>query len=266
MTASGCTLLSEDTAAVADPLPGLWGELGAVNASRHVHKTTGGSTHLRASGGAQGNSSYRELTVIDGDDFGYGPRTELGLNEWQNGENSGSQTNGTFALYKEGDHKITFFSMRFGAGFTSTSSAWQIVGQIRATQPCPAWGPVNGSPALEFVVDEGKFGLHSNWVTKWETTPPANGVWFRVAVDVTYSKDPTKGKVQMFVDNNGDGDFLDADEVSPVMTMATLSYAAVAGNGFAIDDPIPSHLRLGPYHDPWYGTTTVDVDNVQVVG
>lgn len=265
MTAPGCTLLRDDTAAVADPEAGLWGNIEAVSDSRHVHKTTGGSPHLRADGSAQGNTSYRELTVLQGDNF-YGPRCELGRNNYASGENTGIETAGTFALYREGERKITFVSMRFGAGFTSAAVAWQIVMQMKEAQPYGANGPVNGAPALEIAVDEGRLGLHSFWVTKWETTPPANGVWFRMALDVTYSQDPAKGRAQLFVDNDGDGDFLDADEASPVLTMRTLAYVTSQGGGsIPVGGSIPGHLRIGPYHDETYGTTTVDVDNVQVV-
>jgi hypothetical protein len=75
------------------------------------------------------------------------------------------------------------------------------------------------------------------------------------------------------VDRNGDGDALDDGEQSPRIATSTLAteLSGNASGGLAAGDPIPSHLRLGLYHNPTIscpGPTgcPVDVDNVQVVG
>ena len=102
MTAAGCKILRSDTGINADPEPGLWGSIEAVSDSRYQHFTSGGDTHVKADGTSQGDSAYRRMTVIDGDDY-WGERAELGRNWWQNGENGGSETDGAFALAHEGD-------------------------------------------------------------------------------------------------------------------------------------------------------------------
>jgi chitodextrinase len=273
MTAAGCTVLRSDTSTQTDPRPGLWGtvECGTTwpnqDMSRHQLRASGGDFRVMANGAGQGNSSYRELTVRDGDDYG-GERCELGRNAYASGENTGTQTSGTFGLYREGQRKITFFSMRFGAGFTSGANAWQTVMQMKQAQSYGANGPVNGAPALEMQVWGNRIRLHSFWSEKWSAPAPANGIWFRVATDVTYSQDPTTGRVRVYVDRNGDGDFLDSEEVSPVLTIRTLAYVTQQGSGsIPVAGSLPSHLRLGVYHDASaYGTTSVDVDNVQIVG
>jgi hypothetical protein len=202
--------------------------------------------------------------VIDGDDL-YGERCELGRNEYRYGENSGTQTSGTFALYDEGERKITFWSQRYGAGFTSSSSGWQTVMQAKQAQPYADAQPVG--VAMEIQIFAGEVKLMSFWSEKWSAPAPPNGVWIRYALDVTWSQDPAKGKVQLYVDRNGDGDFLDSEEISPVIRVRTLAYMAQASGGsLPVGASIPGHLRLGIYHNPSaYGTTTVDVDNVQSV-
>ena len=250
----------------ADPSPGLWGPIEAASPSRHQRITKGGDVHPRASGVPQRNRAFRRLIVHDGDDF-YGERAELGHNEYRFGENTGGQTTGTFALYREGQRKITFFSQRYGAGFMSTEDGWQTVMQMKQTQPYAGNGPVNGAPALEVQLYQGRVRLRSFWSEKWSTRAPVLRRWIRYALDITYSQDPSVGKAQMFADLNADGDFLDRGEVSPVLGMRTLAYVTAGGSGtIPLGDSIPGHLRLGIYHDTSvYGSATVDVDNVQVL-
>ena len=268
MTAPGCALLREDTAAVSNPEAGLWGNIECANDSRYSYLTSGGDAKPKANGTSQGNDAFRRMTVVDGDDFA-GERCELGRNNYLNGENTGTQTSGTFALYGEGERKITFFSMRFGSGFSSTLNNWQTIMQMKQTQPYGGNAPVNGAPALEIQVDSGQLRLQNFWSTKWSAQAPPNGVWIRYALDVTYSKSASLGKVQMFVDLDGDGDFLTASEASSVIHIQTLATQTSPGSGGSTlqnGDSIPGHLRLGIYHDEaTYGTTTVDVDNVEIV-
>jgi hypothetical protein len=273
MTAPGCTTLRDDTASRPDALTGLWGELAAVGSSRYAYRTDGGDSNSQANGKAQGDSAYRELTVDDNDDY-YGERAELGRNESRFGENSGSETDGTFALFHEGDHKIIFFSERYADNFDMTKDRWQVVFQVKQAEPYAANGPVDSSPAFTLNVYGGKIVLDNFWNVKWTTKAPPHDTWVRYALDVTFSKDPAKGKIRVYVDRNGDGDFTDTREVSPVITGPTLAFVTEqavvpAGDppGPYVGDPIPGHMRIGIYHDPSaYGTTTVDFDNVQVVG
>lgn len=266
MTAPGCTLKRDDTAAQADSVTGLWGSIDCASPTRVQYLTTGGDPGLQADGSSQGNAAFRQLTVQDGDNI-YGERCEIGRNEMRYGENQPGQTTGTFALYPEGSHRITFFSERYGAGFTSALPNWQTVMQFKQAQPYAANGPVDGAPALELQIYAGRLRLHSFWNEIWTTAAPPNGVWIRYALDVTYSQDPAKGKVQVFVDLDGDGDFVDPGEASPVFSMRTLAYVTSQGSGtIPVGGSLPDHLRLGIYHDPSaYSNTTVDVDNVQVV-
>ena len=53
--------------------------------------------------------------------------------------------------------------------------------------------------------------------------PARSNTWTRFAWDVYYSKDPSKGWIQISADLNGDGDFNDPGERSPVIHTATMA-------------------------------------------
>ena len=262
MTAAGCSILRQDTALAADPEPGRWGKIECAADSRYRHMITGGDSHPKTNGARQRNSAYRRLTVFDGDDV-YGERCELGRNTHTNGENAPGQTSGTFALYRQGEHKITFFSQRYSTGFDVNANAWQQVAQMKQAQPYA--DAVPDGVALELQVFRGRLRLLTFWTTKWSTAAPAKNVWVRYALDVVYSADPNIGKVKVYVDRNGDGDALDRGERSPMITGQTLGAESSTGQ------PIPSFLMVGIYHDrsincqPPTGCS-VDIDNAQVVG
>jgi hypothetical protein len=105
----------------------------------------------------------------------------------------------------------------------------------------------------------------------WRVTAQKN-VWTRIAVDAYYSQYVEKGWVKYYVDANGDGDFSDPGERSPVFHTNTLKreIPGTTADGLVAGDTIPSHLRLGIYHDspipcPSPTGCSVDIDNVQVV-
>lgn len=261
MTSQGCLLMRTDAAGFVNPAPGLWGDIECAAASRQRRVAKGGDTHRRADGKKQGNTAYRRLTVFDGDDY-YGERCELGRNERRNGENTGSQTSGTFALYGQDEHRITFFSERYPAGFPSTTPDWQTIMQMKQTEP---YADTDVGVALSLQLFGGRLRLYDFDTRVWSIPAPRHGIWIRYALDVVYSTDPAIGSIKVYVDSNGDGDALDKGEQSPRMHMATLASDPTTGG------PLPDHLRIGIYHNPAISCPrpagcSVDVDNVQVVG
>jgi hypothetical protein len=269
MTAPGCTIAREDSSVAADPRPGLWGSIECATSTRHQQVTAGGDTAKRANGASQSDLSYRSLTVVSGDIF-YGQRCELGRNEWRNGENTGTQTSGAFALYNKGDRKITFFSQRYGAAFDPSVGTWQVVFQQKQAQPYSGNGPVDGAPAIELQIHGNKLHIANFWSTKWSTAAPRLGAWIRYALDVTYSSDASVGKIRLYADLNADGDWNDAGEVSPIISAPTLAYTTTSAYGLNAGDAIPGHPRIGLYHSPTISCPApagcrVDVDNVQIV-
>jgi hypothetical protein len=264
MSLAGCRTLASDTAARPDPRS-FWGnvecgQLGSPDPGRQQQVVSGGDTHSTASGAAQGNSSYRRLTVIDGDDY-YGERCELGKNDYRSGPT---------AFYHEGQRRATFVSLRLPANFPLAANSWQTVLQMKQAQPADGGGDV---PILYMGASRNQWRIDSINGIYW-TFPAQPGVWTRFAFDVYYSQDPNRGWLQVSADLNGDGDFEDGGERSSVIRTNTLK-TEVDGpmgtsDGLAAGDPIPSHLRTGVYHDPAIpcpapGGCSVEVDNVQVL-
>ena len=268
---NGCTLVKSDTGASADPIP-LWGKIECEVDARHQHVTTGGDPHPTGDGSAQGNTSLRRTNVFDGDDF-YGERCELGRNEHRTGF-----TPETFNLYREGQRRITFLSLRLPSNFPLSTTTWQVVMQMKQTQPSDNG---TGTPVLAMEAKSGRWRvvqsdsvlLTSGGVELWNT-PAATGVWTRFAFDVTYSQYSSQGSLKVYVDLNGDGDSLDSGEQSPTFTTYTLKREIAAAES-PDNDPlvegasIPSHLRAGIYHNPTIACPSpagcaTELDNVQI--
>ena len=262
IASSGCKLLKSDSSEIADP-ERLWGSLSCENSSRVQRLSGGGDDHVNAIGQAPTEDFYRQLTVFDGDDY-YGERCELGKNEHRYGIDDPA---GTFMTYGEGEHRITFFSIKLTGSMPLETSNWQTIAQMKQAQPSANGG---GSPIIELQLRNGEFYLDSPTGEYW-STPAHAGVWTRFALDVNYSQVPGHGNVTMYVDSNGDGDAADPGERSPVIQAQTLKPEIAGGyeaDGVAPGESIPSHLRLGVYHDPVIPCASgcsVDVDNIQVV-
>ena len=265
---TACTVVASDTAANADPMP-FWGSIecgsspSTPNPSRHQRSATGGDPAVQGTGYGQADTAFRRLTVFDGDDF-YGERCELGLNE-----NRG----GPVAFYNEGQRRATYFSVRLPDSFPLDTDHWQ--GAIQMKQAMPA-NAGNGAPVLSLAAFNNEWRLFHGAAgpntdegeTLW-TVPAQKNQWTRFAWDVTYSQDPAIGSVTVYVDLNADGDFGDSGEQSPQFRTHTLK-REVAGPMTAVTPgaSIPSHLRVGMYHDPAIPCPSgcaIDVDNIQVV-
>jgi hypothetical protein len=273
MLATGGTILRQDNSAQSDPRPGMWGTIDAgvlypnQDPSRCVQVPSGGCPQPKADGSPQGYAGYRALTVKNGDDYS-GERAELGRNKRENGENTGTQTAGTFKLYNEGDHAVTFWSFRAPSGkFDAAAHGWQTVMQMKQAQSyAGAYGGAQQTPILwmQFGWDRQLWVYGGDGSLKYKCPGPADDVWCRMAIDVIYSRDPAVGRVILYADIDGDGV---AEHVSPELKFQTISHCTQAGYGLNVGDPIPGHLRLGVYHDASvYGDTTIHIDNVQVVG
>ncbi len=258
MSLPGCDVIYNDTGAESSPTK-LWGRLQCVDQSRYSWSPQGGDAHVTATGAAQPDSAYRQLTVQDGDEF-WGERCELGEDDWRTGPT---------AVYHEGDHYVTYISERLPSNFPLYTKEWQTVMQMKQTQPGNGGGE---APQIEMEAREGKWVIVDDWHELW-TFPAAQNTWTRFAWNVYYSKDPGQGWLQVSVDLNGDGDFNDPGERSPVFHVATLK-TEIPG---PINDPsqpapgqaMTSHLRAGIYHNPSIpcpGGCSVQVDNVQIIG
>jgi hypothetical protein len=260
MTIPGCRLIASDTVSSQSPIP-FWGQIFCRTQSQAKTTSTGGDTHATASGTLQGNSADRTVTVFDGDEL-WGERCELGENDWRSGPTT---------FYHQGQRRATYFSLRLPQNFPLSANTWQTVMQMKQAQPSDGG---SGAPILEMEARQGKWVVVENWQELF-SFPARKGVWTRFEWDVYYSTDPTKGWLQVSADLNGDGDFEDPGEHSPVIHTATLKTEIEGPNGssdgLAAGQPIPSHLRMGIYHDPAIACPaptgcSVELDNVQVLG
>ena len=248
-------VLASDVGLDPNPLP-FWGRIECEDPSRHELIPTGGDLHPTARGTPQGNTSFRRVRVLDGDDF-YGERCELGLN-WASGPT---------AFYREGRRRITSLSLRAPPALVNTRD-WQVVMQMKQAQPSANGG---GSPALELQLLQGQWRLNrsgTNGLTvdsdKLWTWPARGGVWTRFRFDVNYSRSARKGKIRVIADVNGDGDYLDPTETRRKRKTFTLKRRPHHRGS------VPSHLRAGIYHNPEIecpppSGCQIDVDNVQVL-
>jgi hypothetical protein len=258
---ANCTVLASDTGNLQDPLP-LWGNVECATTARHHRIGRGGDPNPLGYGLAQGGGAYRRLAVRDGDEFS-GERCELGRNSHLASEH-------TFMLYREGEHRVTFVSLRLPKRFPLRHSRWQTVWQMKQAQPS-ANG--SGGPMIEVQAFARRFWLASDHRTLWSTRARRQ-VWIRFAIDVRYSQDPAKGTLKVYVDNDGDGDASDPGEESPLYRRSTLRTETKGGapdDGIAPGQSIPDHLRVGIYHDPSYRcpgprSCVIHVDNIQVLG
>jgi hypothetical protein len=263
----------------------FWGSVDCENTTRSGFFPSGGDPHPRADGKAQHNRSFRRLTVIDGDNF-YGERCELGLNY------AATPGRGPTVFYRNGGHRVTWISIRLPKNFIADQAMWQTVMQMKQTQPYDSDVDSQGTPGtpiLDLEVMNGEwFLLHPN-LNPASAPCHANhslgicwrgkarkGQWTRFSFDIVYSNNPKVGSIRVSADLNADGDFKDGGERSPLIHAATLRTESApettlsGGDGLAVGDAIPSHLRTGIYHDPAYSCRaprgcSIDIDNVQVV-
>ena len=227
----------------------LWGDIDAVSPTRHQWFGSGGPD-----GGA-----FRRMTAQDGDLYhGDSERAELGNSNYQTRSNGDLKT---FFLYREGERRVTSYWMRLPANFPINTGKWQVVMQMKQSEPAEN---ANGTPVIALQATDGKWllkqssssGVSESTRVLW-SAPAVVGSWVPVVVDAVYSSDPSKGSFQITI----------GDVSSPVLRTYNLKKeVSPPGPGLQVGDSIPSHLRLGIYHDTTLPGTHVDIADVQIFG
>lgn len=134
----GCRLVNTDTGIRLHPRP-LWGakpdgrEVDCQSPDRHIRVRLGGDRQAMGTGRVQTRERtgrfrpFRRLLLKDGDDL-WGERCELGNNENRHGDGGGGPNyTGTFALYPEGERRVTFLSVRLPKNFRLSARSWQTI-------------------------------------------------------------------------------------------------------------------------------------------
>jgi hypothetical protein len=184
---------------------------------------------------------FRRLSVLDGDDF-YGERCELGRN---------NHLEGPTALYRDGERLVTYVSLKLSKRFPMRGDVYQVVTQMKQTQPSASGG---GRPALALQAYGGRWVLVDEGEEIW-SAPARRARWTRFSFDIFYSDSPADGTIRVAVDLNGDGDAHDEYERSSRLELATLKTEGPddgRDDGVPEGGAIPSHLRVGIYHDESY--------------
>jgi hypothetical protein len=223
----------------ADPgesakVAGIWGEYACAQESR---------IGLEPEGGVDGGA-YRSFTVLDGDDVD-GERCEVGLND---------HADGPTAFYRDGERAITGFAVRLPRDFPLETDRFQVVMQMKQSQPSANGG---GTPVLSLEAREGEWKLFQSTSVEassdtrelW-SAPAEKGVWTSFEFDVTYSADAEEGSVRVRADLDGDGEFEEDSGEIAAYTLKRETEGGETGDGIDPSEPIPSHLRIGLYHDP----------------
>jgi hypothetical protein len=257
-------LVASDTAATPDPVP-FWGEIECASPGRYRFVGLDGDPHPTLTGAPQGNTSFRRLSVLDGDDV-FGERCELGDNN----------NRGPTVFYREGRRLITAISIRLQPSVSLMLPGFQTVMQMKQTGPS---ANANGSPAIALLAYLGEWRLRlsgspgvSDDSRELFAAPARIGIWTRFWFDVRYSRSAKKGAIRVAVDLDGDNDVLDPGETSPRIPTFTLKREIPGGgvDGVPPGLSIPSHLRAGIYHDSVYACPSpagcqIDIDNAQVL-
>jgi hypothetical protein len=249
--------LASCTGRTDTPSPGdfqdLWGlASGMASPARAEYFATGGPA----------DGPYRRCTARDGDNIS-GERCEYAYNSRCSGLASPDNHYGTFWLYQPGLREGTAFDMRLPADFPISTNSWQVVMQMKQTGPSTGSG---GSPVLALEARQNQFQVSSYGTDATPNLPrfPATlGVWHHFEWDVTYSANPLIGSVKLTMDGVASGTTYTQTlkpEESPGVVDSRPDCPPIQPG-----EPIPSHLRLGIYHDPALPGTHVDIANVKTI-
>ncbi len=251
---------------------------------------SGGDQHLRSDGSPQTEPDFRRLTAFEADHTGTTGsdphRCELGRNRRLNtddgtGADQFGRWDGRTMFYKDGDHTATYESIRLPADFHVNDPNWQVVMQIKQTQPyagewiyrstdeggCtpyPLTSPRAGAllrtcgPALSVEArytdppdsrPAGSYWVVQNFHKEIWWAPASTSIWTRFRLDVNWSPTPAQGSLDIDVDLNNDGDFTDSQEnqgtITNIPTMAVVKDDDPSG--LSAGQAIPASLRTGPY-------------------
>ena len=217
----------------------LWGDIDAVSPTRHQRFVSGGP-----SGGR-----FRRMTALDGDlNHGDSERAELG--------NSNDQLNSsgklkTFFLYREGERRVTSYWMRLPTDFPiNDMEHW--AGRRHADEAVRAGNECGRRYAGDLTAgDRGQLDSRSSPAPRaCRRRPATSGRRPRRSAPGTATSSSTPPYSSLTPRR---GSFRSRSAGSRARWTALLQHeegTQPGRPGLKVGDSIPSHLRLGIYHDP----------------
>jgi hypothetical protein len=133
--------------------------------------------------------------------------------------------------------------------------------QMKQTSPA---NNSSGTPVLALQATDGDWllkqsdspGPADDMHILWRT-PARVGAWTKIVIDAVYSNDPNVGRLQITI----------GGVRSPVFkTYTQKTETSPPGEDLQVGEGIPSHLRMGVYHDEVLPSASVDIADVQVFG
>lgn len=190
-------------------------------------------------GGPDGGPRY-QFTAPNGDNIwtpGDSGRSEMSYPRAAGQASGRPGPHPDVVYFLEGHSYATLVSILLPGNWNVNAPSWRLLMQHKQSE----WEDQRGlSPALAMEQRAGSW-LITNFggPTLWSMPAVADGQWIHFAYEVTYSADPSKGKLSVYADKDGDGKY---EYASQVVTAKTL-----ADNG-SLAQWIPSTIHTG-----WYG-------------
>ena len=168
----------------------------------------------------------------------------------------------TFQVYREGDRKLTEGWFRFPDSYNGSGGGWQMKQAATGSNSSHYAEP----PVLRLEMVESRWVLrHSvdrNPITLWQSEPNPRQEWLHMALDVTYSQDPSEGRIVVYEGS----DAKPLSKVAEITGYATLLTEENTGAATPQGGAMPSHLRAGIYQRLAYGDNTMDLGPTRVYG
>jgi hypothetical protein len=253
----GLTRRWSDDSSVANPVEsGRWDlyscgrKDGEQSASTSVNDLVPGRFSQFSSGGP-GNKPYYRFYAPPGDNqwtSGSAGRCELSYPVGDPG-NAPAHTGppGAYFFY-EGRRAVTMFSVRLPSGWNVNAPGFRAIAQWKQNE----WVNTGGvSPALALEQRSGNWFMTSfGGPTIW-SMPAHAGSWINFAFDITYSGNPSNGRVRVYADKNNDGNY---EYASSTWTGRTL----LQQNGTGVESAYINGLYEG------VGGDTIDKTNMSI--
>ena len=167
------------------------------------------------SSGGPGNKPYYRFYAPPGDNQwtpGSAGRCELSYPVGDPG-NAPAHTGppGAYFFY-EGRRAVTMLSLRLPSNWNVNASSWRVISQWKQNE----WVDTGGTtPQLSFQQRAGDYIITSRSASGsddivWShpaTGDWGTGNWINLAFDMTYSANPSVGKLKVYADANGDGTY-----------------------------------------------------------